>query len=380
MQRLQLNPDEKLTIKEYLKRKKKQAKKLKKRSKITYIMIGVIIFLFIYICTQFYVYSGGKNYTYTESDGLNKQNIYNIYYVLEGYTYNPMYSLSSINSDGFNDKTVYSNSGLVDIQATKDYIYGLKGSSLCRFPKKTNELEVLIEKDVIKYKISENRIYYISESDSKLKYINLENKEIKDLAVNNVSEILIDSESVYFVKDQKTQKNLLKFDKEGQNQKELTTTSNVSYIIQDEKSIYFVNKKDGNKIYKVGKDDSSETKLEDVSSISDKGDIKEIDGSKYMFINAENLYYINIEDGNTLWKINLSNKEKSKIISVPIEILQNVDKTCYYKVKNEMGVYLFNVETNFMSQVTKRKIKEFFVDQTDKIETKTNKNSQLNKT
>lgn len=379
MQRLHLNPDEKLTIKEYLKRKKKQAKSLKKRSKITYIMLIVIVLLCIYVVTQFYVYNKNNNYKYTAGEGVNAQGVYNIYYVVAGYAYDPVYSLSSINSNGFNDKTVYQNSGFIDIQANKDYIFGLKQGSLCRVSKKTNELEVLIEKDVSKYKVDNNGLYYICEADSKLKYINLENKEIKDFGMNNVSEILIDEFNIFVVKDQKTQKVLFRYDKEGKNELVLTKNSNVSYVIKDDKNIYFVNKKDNNKIYKVGKDGNNEEKLADICSISDKGDIKEIDGSKNMFINNGELYYINIEDGDTLWKTNLSSKEKTKVMYVQVEILQNVDNTCYYKVKNEMGVYLYNLETNFMSQISKRKVKEFFVDKTEEIKN-VNQNNKMVRT
>ena len=379
MQRLHLNPDEKLTIKEYLKRKKKQAQSLKKRSKITYIMLIVIVLLCIYVVTQFYVYNKNNNYRYTAGEGVNEQGVYNIYYVVAGYAYDPVYSLSSINSNGFNDKTVYQNSGFVDIQANKDYIFGLKQGSLCRVSKKTNELEVLIEKDVSKYKIDNNGLYYICEADFKLKYINLENKEIKDFGMNNVSEILIDESNIFVVKDQKTQKVLFRYDKECKNELVLTKNSNVSYVIKDDSNIYFVNKKDNNKIYKVGKDGNNEEKLADICSISDKGDIKEIDGSKNMFVNNGDLYYINIEDGDTLWKINLSSKEKTKVMYVQVEILQNVNNTCYYKVKNEMGVYLYNLKTNFMSQISKRKVKEFFIDKTEEIQN-VNQNNKMVRT
>ncbi len=379
MQRLHLNPDEKLTIKEYLKRKKKQAKSLRKRSKITYIMLSVIVLLCIYVFTQFYVYNRNNNYKYTAGEGVNAQGVYNIYYVVAGYAYDPVYSISSINSNGFNDKTVYQNSGLIDIQANKDYIFGIKQGSLCRISKKSNELEVLVEKDVSKYKLDNNRLYYICESDLKLRYINLENKEMKDLAMNSVSEVLVDANNIFVVKDQKTQKSVFKYDKEGQNELALTKNSNVSYVIQDDKSIYYVNKNDNNRIYKVGKDGSNEDKLADISSVSDKGEIKEIDGSKNMFVNNGELYYINVEDSDTLWKINLSNKEKNKVMYVQVEILQNVDNTCYYKVKNEMGVYLYNLDTNFMSQISKRKVKEFFVDKTEEVKN-TNQNNKMVRT
>lgn len=86
-----------------------------------------------------------------------------------------------------------------------------------------------------------------------------------------------------------------------------------------------------------------------------------------MFENNNFLYYINVDDGNTLWKINLDTKEKEKVIAVSVELLQNVSNTVFYKVKGEMGVYLYNYDTKFMSQVTKRKIKEFVVDEYEEV-------------
>ena len=79
MQRLQLNPDEKLTRKEYLKRKKKQANFARKRSKITYIVIAALVLLSIYVFTQFYVYSKTNNFKYVADDDVNKQKVYNVY-------------------------------------------------------------------------------------------------------------------------------------------------------------------------------------------------------------------------------------------------------------------------------------------------------------
>ena len=52
--RLQLNPEEEITRKEYLKRKKKQKQSLKKKSKISYIMVGALVILAVYVFFQFY--------------------------------------------------------------------------------------------------------------------------------------------------------------------------------------------------------------------------------------------------------------------------------------------------------------------------------------
>ena len=380
MQRLQLGEDEKITRKEYLKRKKKQASNLKQRSKITYIMIFCIVVISIYLATQIYVYSKENNFKYVEGDQLKSQKVYNVYYVTEGYTYNPVYTLNSIYSNGFEDKIVYSNSGLTNITVSGDYIYGTKESGLYRINKNdSNEIEPLVEKDLIKFTVDSDIVYFTQGSDNSLKSLNVNTKEIKELGIDNISEIIYDETNIYVVKDEKTKKTLYKVNKESNEKSELTKDSNVSYITESGDNLYYVNKKDGNKIYSISKNGENESKVADIVTVSDKGEIKEVDGSKYMFVNNGFLFYVNVEDSNSLWKINLDTKQTEKVIPVAVEILQDIGGTVFYKVKGEMGVYLYNYETNFMSQVTKRKINEFFVDKSVDIQNSTQNTEGLSK-
>lgn len=369
MQRLQLDADEEITRKEYLKRKKKTARSLKKRSKITYFMFFLVTFLVVYILVQYCVYKRANNFKYTSDLDVEAQKVYNIFYVTEGYTYDPVYSLSSIHSDGFDEKSIYSNSGLSDISVEENYIYGLKQKGIYRLDRNTNEFENLVEKDVLKYVLSKNMIYYIT-LDNKLKSIDIDTKEIKDFDIDIAIQLLVDDNTVFVVKDEKIKKSIIAFDRNGDNKREITKDSNISYAVLDDAKIYYVNKQDDNKIYMVNKDGTGEEKLDDIKSVSDKGDIKEVDGTKYMFLADGYLYYINVEDGNTLWRIKLDTKEKEKVISAAVEILQNIDTTIFYKIKNEMGVYLYNYDSNFMSLVTKRKVKEFYIDKYTNIEQK----------
>ncbi len=372
MTRLQLNPEEEITRKEYLKRKKKQKQSLKKKSKISYIMVGALVILAVYVFFQFYVYSKSNNYKYVEGDGVSNQKVYNMYYVTEGYTYDPVYSLNSIRTDGFNDTLIYQNSGMHDIISKNNYIYGIKNGALCRFSKENSETETLVNSGVEKYTLTDTRIYYIA--NNKLSYIDVNTKENKEFSIDNVSEVLVDNNNLYVAKLEKTKKILVRYDLEGGSELKLTDSQNVSYIIQDENSIYFVNKADGNKIYKIGKDGSNSTSLSDAVGISDKGNIKEIDGNKYLFVSNGKLYYINPSDSNSLWSVSLSNNSKEKVIYGSVQILQNVDDTVFYKVKNEMGIYLYNYNTKFMSKVTNRNVSEFSIDgitdSTDEIQTK----------
>lgn len=372
MTRLQLNLEEEITRKEYLKRKKKQKQSLKKKSKISYIMVGALVILAVYVFFQFYVYSKSNNYKYVEGDGVSNQKVYNMYYVTEGYTYDPVYSLNSIRTDGFNDTLIYQNSGMHDIISKNNYIYGIKNGALCRFSKENSETETLVNSGVEKYTLTDTRIYYIA--NNKLSYIDVNTKENKEFSIDNVSEVLVDNNNLYVAKLEKTKKILVRYDLEGGSELKLTDSQNVSYIIQDENSIYFVNKADGNKIYKIGKDGSNSTSLSDAVGISDKGNIKEIDGNKYLFVSNGKLYYINPSDSNSLWSVSLSDNSKEKVIYGSVQILQNVDDTVFYKVKNEMGIYLYNYNTKFMSKVTNRNVSEFSIDgitdSTDEIQTK----------
>ena len=368
MQRLQLDEDEKLTRKEYLKRKKKQSSNIKKqRSKLTYIAIFLVAVVGIYLIAQIYVYSKENNFKYVEDELSKAQKIYNVYYVTEGYTYNPVYTLNSIYSNGFEDKTVYSNSGLTNIKVSGDYIYGTKEGGVYRLKKKGDEIEPLVEKELGKFNVNGEIVYYTQGSNNVLKSFNVNTKEVKDLGIDNIVEIAIDDNYLFVVKDQTTTKTIYRLNKDGGDKKELTKKSNVSYIIESGDNIYYVNKKDGNKIYLVTKNGENESKVADIKTASDNGQIKEIDGSKYMFVRNNELYYVNVDDSNKLFKINLESKAVEEVLPMSVELLQGIDETVFYKIKGEMGIYLYNIDTKFMSQITNRKLRDFFVDKTEQI-------------
>ena len=360
MARLQLNPEETITRKEYLKRKKKQLKGFNKKSKLSYLLILALILLAVYVIIQFYFYNKKNTFKYVAGDAVNKQKVYNMYYVTEGYTYDPVYSLSLIRTDGFNDKLIFQNSGMHNIISKDEYIYGIKNESLCRFSKLASELEILVDTGVQKFTLSNSRVYYIA--NNKLNYIDINSKEKRELSVDNVSEVLIDENYIFVAKANKAKKMLVRYNLEGEEEKILVDNANVSYIIKDESKIYFVNKDDSNKIYSVSKDGGDTSALGDLKGVSDNGNIKEIDGDNFMFVSEGNLYYINPDDNNTLWKINLEDKNCEKVIHSSVQILQNVENTVFFKVKNEMGVYLYNFSTKFMSKITNRNVSEFSID------------------
>ena len=367
MQRIKLEDNEEITRKEYLKRKKAQSKKIMRKSKITYIMVSFTLILVVYIVIQVIVYKKAHNYSYLADDNVTSQSVYNVYYTTEGYTYSPKYSLSSIYSNGFNDNVILSDLGFTDINISSKYVLGIKNGKLYGFLKESGELSEISDKTISKFTLYNDTIYMIVGDNSKLFSYNLEEKNLVDLSVENISEVLVDENNIFVVKNEKIKKQLYKLDKDGSNNVKMASDANVSYIVQSDTKLYFVNKSDENKIYTINKDTSSYGKVADICSVTDSGFMKNIDGSKYMYLYNEKLYYVNSLDNNNLWKYNLETLENTKEISMEIEILQNVNETVYYKIKNERGVYLYNTDTKFMSEITTRNVNEFVIDTYTKV-------------
>jgi len=361
MQKLSLSDEEKLSRKEYLRKKKKQTIGIKRNGSKKYVAIIFAVILMLYVFIQFYIYYRENNYKYLSDHQVDKQTVYDMYYVSVGYTYEPKTSLNSIKSSGFEEALVSKDLGFSHINPNGEYIYGIKNNSIAMLNKVTNEVTVIYENNVNKYTMYNNEIYAIVGTNNKLVYIDPTTKESKDLGIDNVTEILVDEKNLFLCINETVKKSLVRINKDGTDKKVLTGNENISYIIQNDTKIFFVNKFDTNKIYSIQKDGTGIGKVADIQSVTDTGTIQNVDGSKYMFTVNNNLYYINTEDKRNLWKINLDDKTNEKIISMSVDILEIVDNTVFYKVKDEKGVYLFNLDTKFTSLVSSRLITEFIV-------------------
>ena len=367
MQNLSINEEEKMSRKEYLKDKKKKRKKLIKGSKKKFVVITFITLLAIYVFVQFYIYYKQNNYVYTTDEHVDKQKVYNMYFLSEGYTYEPKTSLNLITTDSLKENTIAKNIGFTNIIEYGDYIYGLKEQGLYKINKDTHEVSKIVEKDVKKFVIYKEDVYVILGNENKLNKVDSKTKELKDLGVKNVKEVLIDDNNIYVCIKELEKSKLVKIDKDGSNKKELTKDEKVSYVIQSNDKLIFVNKGDGNKIYSVNKDGSNLKKILEVKSVSDSGNTEYIDGYKYMFVKDDFLYYINTEDKNSLWKASLTSDVKEKVIHSSIEVLEYNNDSVFYKNNNERGVYLYNLETKFTSQITQRLVKEFIIEDEVKL-------------
>ena len=362
LQRLQFDLGEQISRKEYLKRKKRNSKLLKKRSKITYILLAIFLALAVYIVVQLIIYRRYNNFKYTLGEGVNAQAVYNIYFITEGYTYDPVYSISSITSLGENETSILPSCNIEKVIVEQDFLYGIRDGALCRVNKNDYTVEELIKDDIRKYVKHNNTIFYISTDNMVLKSYNIDTKETKIFDLANVEQILVNEDNVFAVTHTTEEKSIYRFNFDGQGKTKISSDAEVSYAIENNGVIYFVNRADSNCIYKVNTSGEGLSKVANIKSIYTKGKNDEVNGNKYMFIRENNLYYINPDDEDSLWRYNLDDGTNERVISASIEILQNVDNTVFYKIDKEMGVYLYNYDTQFMSLVTRRRVKEFVID------------------
>lgn len=377
MQKLSLSDEEQMSRKEYLKSKKRKERQINsifgKFSKKKIIIAVLVIVLLFYVGIQLYIYYSQNNYTYLSADEVDSQKVYNIYYMSEGYTYNPSSSLNSIKSNSFELTRIYTDLGFSDIKLSSDKLFGIKEGILyyLHLDDKVTLTQVS-DKKIQKYNVYENCVYAITEEENKVMKISLDDLNDKiEFEKAGVAEILVDSNYIFLCVQVNDKKTLYRYDKYLRDEKKLTDSEHVSYIISDNNYIYFVNKADENRIYKVSKDGGVEKISDNVKSVTDKGKINYIDGSKFMFCIDKYLYYINTEDNKCLWKVNLETKETEKVLYSSVEMLQNVDDTVFYKVNDQRGLFLYNVNTKFSSQISSRLITEFVVEnikQDNKVE------------
>lgn len=366
MQRLQFDLGEKISRKEYLKRKKKSSRLLKKRSKITYMLLACLLGLVVYISIQLLQYNKYNSFKYTEGDGVNKQPVYSIIFVTEGYTYNPVYSVSTTLSSGDNEKSVLPSSDIRNICVAEDYFYGLKGGSVCRITRDDYSVEEVFADDVKKFTYANKYIFYITNNEERLKSYNLESGEISTFDITNVKQVLASNTKVIGVVGTFSEKEIYSFGYNGQDKNKISGGEKATNAILSDETVYFVNKTDEDKIFRVNTDGNYLGKVADIHSVSTISE-DEKDGSGYMFVNQDKLFFVNTRDDRTLWSYNLSDGTSEKVLSSPIEMLGNIENTILYKVNGEMGIYLYNFDTKYMSLVTKRRVKEFVIDKYKEI-------------
>lgn len=345
--------------KDYLKKKKKEKTKkaLKKITTRTWIMLAFILVISAYVTYQFYIYNTKHRLIQTLPDEILSMKEYNIYYMSESYSYEGQNQLKGMSTTSSDKTTIEEGSGLSNIVAKDNMIYGIKNGSLIKIKTngKENEVETLVENNVKGYAIYSDNVYvYINGEGNEPGVYTLDKKnKLAKLIAGDILQMIVDKNNIYVVNNSK---NLVKYKKDGTNPETIITGS-CSAIIQDENNIYFVNTSDKNKLYRVNKENKKTEQVSKTGTLINS--TAKINGSAFVGVYDDVAYYINTSDKNKLYKSSVQDEKDEVVLEDTIEILDVINSTIFYKVKNDIGVYRYDILNGISSQVTSARVVEF---------------------
>jgi len=360
MQDMSYLQGEVLSRKEYLKKKKieKTKKTLKGISPRTWFLLVFILIISVYIIHQFYIYNTKHRLVQTLPEEISSMKDYNIYYVSETYAYDAENQLKSMSTTSSDKLTIDEGLGISNITVKNNIVYGIKSGSLLKIDTTQKEIksEVLIENNVKGYTIYNDEVYvYMSGEGVNAGVYSLDKKNKTELIISGgVQQLLVDNNNIYIVDKNK---NIVRYKKDGEGAETLVSNSSSASLVQDERYIYFVNTKDSNMLYRIEKSSKKTEKVSKTGTLS--AVFVGMNGSSFMGVYDGTVYYINTKDSNKLYKSNVSEKEDRAVLEDSIQILDVIDSTIFYKVKNDIGVYRYDIVNGISSQVTSARVLEF---------------------
>lgn len=360
MQEMSYLQGEVVSRKEYLKKKKREKTKkaLKRVSSRTWFLLAFILIISVYVVYQFYIYNTKHRLVQTLPEEISSMKDYNIYYVSQTYAYDAENQLKTMSTTSSDKLTIDEGLGITNITVKNNNVYGIRNGSLLKINTNLKEIksETLIEKNVKGYSIYNDEVYaYISGDgiDAGVYLLDKKNK-VKMIVSGGVQQLLVDKPNIYIVDKNK---NIVRYKKDGTGAETLISNSASASMVQDAKGIYFVNIKDSNKLYRIDKSSKKVEKVSKTATLSSA--FVGMNGNSFVGVYDNVAYYINTKDSNKLYKSSVNDKEDKVVLEDSIEILDVIDSTIFYKVRNDIGVYRYDILNGISSQVTSARVVEF---------------------
>lgn len=341
---MEYSKDNTMTRKEYLKSKKKSNFFL---SKLKYILlIIVVILLGIYVFKQLNVYNNVTKIANKVVEETKLARTMTMYYVSEPYTKDGKTTIMLYRANDESRTIIPGTEDFTNIQINENKLYGIKNELLYVIDLTTNFKESIIDKKVQDYVIKGSNIYLII-NDGVYKY-DATSKVANKIIDSKVDKLLADDNNLFVIAEGKTSKSIIRYNLNGKGEKQLSEKYIVSNMYLFGDVIYFINSKDS-KIYSVSKSGGEIKKVSDEKAPQENS----------MVYYKDNLYYINKDDSNTLYRVNVKTGEKVQVIKKNISSVQIDDNVIYYSLSNSIGIYKYDVETGKNAQVTSVRTSEF---------------------
>lgn len=341
---MEYSKDNVMTRKEYLKSKKKKHAIL---SKLKYVLLVIVVVLLgIYVFKQLNVYNNVTKIANKVVEETMLAKTLTMYYVAEPYTKDGTKTVMFYRAYDESRTAVDGTEEYTNIQLNNNKLYGLNEGVLYAIELTTYAKEQITDKKVTDYIADESNIYVVHE-DGLYNYEIGTNKNEK-IVSGKTYQLKVTAGNIYLIKEGKTSKSIIKYDLKGKNEKELSAKYIVSKMYVTDNKIYFINSKDS-KLYSVA------TNGGEIDKVTDKC----IAAGNSVVCYKNHIYYINKDDGNTLWCLNLATGEEKQIIKKEISQIQVNGNVIYYVLNNSIGIYKYDVETGKSTQITSARTTEF---------------------
>ncbi|MDD2376468.1 MAG: DUF5050 domain-containing protein [Clostridia bacterium] len=302
-----------------------------------------------------------------------------IYYSYTNFTTEGMNSVTgAIQSDGKNARNIVGDIG--SIQYFDGYIYGIKDSSVYKFKSdfKDGESNSYInitgsttDNFVNKYNMYNGKVYYSKDNSNasddvfaKLASINSDGTNLNIINEYIPSQILADKDGLFEVSmDAITERKILKFDLDGKN-KITFESGSAAYINIAGDYIYYTNIEDNFNLYRIKKDGTSKNKILDNSLNYNTNTSYQSNGKTFFDVIDDYVYYININDGNKLYKVKTDGTDNKIIIDKNISKIF-INKGYIYIVINygtDSGVYVYDNNGKELNKIFDKYVESIWVE------------------
>lgn len=341
---MEYSKDNTMTRKEYLKSKKKKNFFL---SELKYVLLTIVVVLLgVYVFKQLDVYNNVTKIANKVVEETKLARTMTMYYVSEPYTKEGQNIVMLYRANDESRTTISGTEDFTNIQIHENKLYGINNKQLYSIDLTTYAKESLTDKKIEDYIVHGTNIY-LKLSDGIYKY-DITSKQTTKLIEGKINKLLIDDSNIYVIAEGKTSKSVIKYNLYGKGEKELSDKYIVSNIYLSNNNLYFVNSKDS-KIYSVPKSGG------EIKKISDK----KVPVGNSIVCYKDYIYYINKDDSNTLYAMNLKTGEETQVIKKNISKIQIAGSIIYYTLSNSIGIYKYDIDTGKGTQVTSVRTFEF---------------------
>ena len=262
-------------------------------------------------------------------------------------------------------------------QYINNYIYGIVGNNVVRFKNNFKDGDKVKTTNITNFNDSwlaekfytyGNYTYYSKEDSNasnevfaKMYMIKNDGSGEKEINAYIPDSFYADKDGFYEVSmDSVTKRNIMKYNLDGTNQKTLNSGS-VGFMNITDDWIFYTNLDDNFTLYKIDKNGNNKSKLLDVKLAYNYNVVNQINGKTFFDIIGDYIYYINVEDSNKLYKVKIDGTDNVKVYDKSLRIIWVMDNHIYFQENNGIKTMVIDADGKNEKEVITKYINDLSI-------------------